>query len=78
MENIAADDIKAFIDRVERMESDKDNIMADIKELYLEVKAKGYDTKIIKKIVSIRKKNAQELKEEEELLHIYMHAIGMV
>lgn len=74
---VAGDHLKSLVDRIERLEEDKANIAADIKDVYAQAKADGFDTKIIRKIVSLRKKEDHERKEEEELLDLYKHALGM-
>ena len=73
-----ADRLKSFIERVERLEEDKAGIAADIKEVYSEAKGEGFDTKTIRKIVAIRKKDQEKHEEEEALLETYMHALGMI
>lgn len=76
-ESVAADQLKAFIERIERLEEEKTGIASDIKDIYAEAKGTGFDTKAIRKIVSIRKKDHQERKEEEAILELYMQALGM-
>lgn len=73
---IAAEALRQFIDRIERLEEEKKNLGADIKDVYAQVKSQGFDTKIVRKIVSLRKKDRQEREEEEELLTLYLAAIG--
>ena len=70
--------LKAFVDRVERLEEEKKVIAEDIKDVYGEAKATGFDAKILRKIVSLRKSNIEKRREENELLDLYMSAIGMV
>lgn len=67
----------AFIERIEREESEKQNIADGIKEIYLEARGVGYDAKIIKKLVALRKKSADARAEEAELLRLYGDAIQM-
>lgn len=69
--------IKAFIERVERMEEEKKAIAEDIKDVYAEAKATGFEPKILRKIVSMRKQNAEKRREEQELTDLYCAAIGM-
>ena len=69
--------IQAYIDRVERLEEDKKAIMEDIKEVFGEAKGEGFDTKAIKKIIKLRKKDAGDRAEEESILETYMASIGM-
>lgn len=77
-ETVAQDQLRAFIERIERMEEEKAGIAADIKEIYAEAKATGFDTKTLRKIVNIRKQDANERAESEALLRLYMNALGMI
>jgi uncharacterized protein (UPF0335 family) len=77
-ETIAHDQIRAFIERIERMEEEKAAIGSDIKEIYAEAKGNGFDTKILRKIVNIRKIDVNERAESEALLETYMRALGMI
>lgn len=74
---VAADQLRAFIERIERLEEEKKVFADDIKDVYGEAKANGYDVKILKKIVSLRKMQPHERSEEEAVLDLYMHALGM-
>jgi uncharacterized protein (UPF0335 family) len=76
-ESIAADQLKSFIERIERLEEEKAGIAGDIKEIYAEAKSNGFDTKVIRKIISIRKKDYAERQEEEAILELYLQALGM-
>jgi uncharacterized protein (UPF0335 family) len=75
--SIAADDLKALIERIERLEEEKAALASDIRDVYSEAKAKGFDTKILRKIVGIRKKDHAERQEEEAILDLYLTALGM-
>lgn len=75
--SVAQDQIRAFVERVERLEEEKAALVSDIKEIYSEAKGNGFDTKILRKIVSIRKMDANERQEQEALLELYMSALGM-
>ncbi len=77
-DSVAQDQLRAFIERIERMEEEKASIAADIKEIYAEAKGNGFDTKILRKIVSIRKMDANERMEQEALLELYLSALGMI
>ncbi len=70
--------IKSIVERIEQLEDEKALIAQDIKEVYLEAKGNGFDPKIIKKIVALRKQDAQKLKEEQALIATYMDALGML
>lgn len=69
--------LKAFIERIERLEEEKKAIADDIKEVYAEAKGNGYDVKIMRKVVSIRKQDDNKRREEEEILDLYLSAIGI-
>lgn len=69
--------LKSFIERVERLEEEKGAIAEDVKDVYGEAKATGFDPKIMRKIVSLRKQNLEKRREESELVELYMSAIGM-
>ena len=71
------DEVMQYINRIEKLEEEKKATSEDIKSVYLEVKSTGYDPKIIRKLVSIRRKTKEERQEEEALLDLYMTAIGM-
>ena len=72
---IAGDRLKSFIERIERLEEEKRVLAEDIKEVYAEAKGTGFDTKIIRQIIRIRKRDRDELDEEESLLEVYMRAL---
>ena len=71
------DEVLQYISRIEKLEEEKKATSEDIKEVYSELKSNGYDAKIIRKLVSIRRKTKEERQEEETLLELYMNAIGM-
>ena len=72
----APEQLKQFVARIERLEEDKASIAADIKEVYAEAKSFGYDTKVLRKVIGIRKQDHQEREEQEALLEIYLNAVG--
>ncbi len=74
---VAADQLRAFVERVERLEEEKKVIADDIKDVYAEAKGNGFDVKILRKVVSLRKKQPHEREEEEAVLDLYLHALGM-
>jgi uncharacterized protein (UPF0335 family) len=76
-QTIAAGQLRAFIERIERLEEEKQTISDDIKEVYAEAKGTGFDTKAIRTIIRLRKKDANERQEEEAMLDLYMAALGM-
>ena len=75
---VARDQLRAFIERIERLEEEKKTIADDIKDVYGEAKSMGFDTKILKKVIALRKKDEQERMEEDLILDTYLQALGMV
>jgi uncharacterized protein (UPF0335 family) len=75
--SVAADELKAIIERIERLEEEKASLASDIKDVYAEAKANGFDTKVLRKIVALRKKDHAERKEEEAIMELYLEALGM-
>ena len=71
------DRLKSFIERIERLEEEKSNIIADIKEVYSEARGLGYDPKIMRKVLIIRKMDIDERLEQEALLDTYRNALGI-
>lgn len=74
---IAAGQLRAFIERIERLEEEKSAIGGDIKEVYAELKGSGFDPKIVRILIRLRKKEDHERQEEEAMLQLYMDALGM-
>lgn len=74
---VAGARLKSFIERVERLEEEKSGIADDIKDVYAEAKGVGFDTKTMRKIISLRKLDHEKRREAEELLELYKAAIGM-
>ncbi len=70
--------LKAFVERIERLEEEKKALAEDIKEIYAEAKGVGFDVKILRKVVTLRKMDTEKRREEEELLELYKSAIGLV
>lgn len=68
--------LKSFLERIERLEAEKSELMADIKEVYAEAKSMGFDTKVLRKVVSLRKIDRAERQEQEALLELYLEAVG--
>ena len=73
---ISSERLKSFIKRIEKLEEDKAAVMEDIKDVYAEAKGTGFDVKIIRQIIRLRKVKVEERREMEELLELYMAAIG--
>ena len=76
-ESVAQDQLRAFVERIERMEEEKQAIADDIKEIYAEAKGNGFDIKVLRQIIRIRKQDHNERMEQEALLDLYMSALGM-
>lgn len=74
---VAGKRLKAFIERVERLEQEKSELADDIKDIYAEAKGVGFDTKTIRKIIRLRKMDVEKRREEDELLELYKAAIGL-
>jgi len=76
-EAIAKDQLRAFVERVERMEEEKSAIATDIREIYAEAKGNGFDTKVLRQVVKIRKQDRSEYMEQQSILDLYLSALGM-
>jgi uncharacterized protein (UPF0335 family) len=76
--NVTADELRQFIERYEQLESEKKDVTNSQKELMAEAKGRGYDTKVMKKIIAIRKRKADAIAEEEAVLEMYKAALGMI
>ena len=74
---VAADELRQFVERFENLEIEKRNIVDQQKEVMAEAKSRGYDTKIMRKLFVLRKRDLQDLAEEEAILSIYRSALGM-
>ena len=75
--NVTADELRQFIERFERLESEKKDVSEQQKELMAEAKGRGYDTKVMRKVIALRKRKPDDIAEEEAILEIYKAAIGM-
>lgn len=73
---IAADRLRSFIERIERLEEEKAAIASDVKDVYAEAKGEGYDSKILRQVIRIRKMDRADRQEQEALLELYLSAIG--
>lgn len=74
---VTAEELRSFIERIERLAAEKADIMDQSKEVFAEAKGRGYDTKVMKKIVSIRKRNRDDIDNENAITQMYMEALGM-
>ena len=75
--NVTADELRQFVERFEQLESEKKDVTEQQKELMAEAKGRGYDTKVLKKIIALRKRKADDIAEEESILDLYKQALGM-
>lgn len=75
--NAAGKRLRAFVERIESLEEEVKSLNDDKRDVYAEAKGDGFDTKVIRKIITRRKKDAAEIAEEEAILDIYLHALGM-
>lgn len=76
-EAIAADQLRAFVERIERLEEEKAALTNDVREVYAEAKSSGFDPKILRQIVRLRKMDRNDYQEQEALLDLYKAALGM-
>ncbi len=74
---IAADQLQSLVQRVERLEEEKANLLADIREVYAEAKSQGFDVKIMRQLIRLRKMEEHDYIEQEEILELYKRALGM-
>jgi uncharacterized protein (UPF0335 family) len=75
---VAADQLRSIVERIERLEEEKKALSEDIKDVYSEAKGNGFDVKVLRKIISMRKRDRAELDEEETILELYLRALGML
>lgn len=78
LQKSAQDQLRQYIEQIERLEEEKKALAGDIKEKFLEAKANGFDVKAMRKIIQMRKKSQTERDEEEGILEVYLHALGML
>ncbi|HVY56774.1 MAG TPA: DUF2312 domain-containing protein [Xanthobacteraceae bacterium] len=74
----AKDQLKAFVERIERLEEEKKAIADDIRDVYAEAKGNGYDVKALRAVIRLRKQDKDERQEQEAILETYLHALGMI
>jgi uncharacterized protein (UPF0335 family) len=75
--NIAGDRLRSIVDRIERLEEERKALGSDIKDIYAEAKSAGFDIKVLRQLIRIRKQEPAEIEEQETLLDVYRRAIGM-
>jgi len=78
LEGSARQQLRVFIERIERLEEEKAALSADIREVYLEAKGTGFDPKVLRQVVRMRKQDVSEREEQEAVLEVYLHALGML
>ena len=76
--NVTAEELRQLIERWERLQAEKQEVTDQQKEVMAEAKGRGYDTKVMKKVIALRKRNRVDIAEEEAVLEMYMAALGMV
>jgi uncharacterized protein (UPF0335 family) len=76
-EQVSKDQLKAFVERVERLEEEKKELSDDIKDVFLEAKGNGFDVKALRAVIKLRKKDREVLAEEKAFLDLYLSALGM-
>ena len=74
---VTADELRQFIERVERLEQEKKDLAEQVKEVMAEAKGRGYDTKVMRKVIALRKRDQNDIAEEEAVLEMYKEALGM-
>lgn len=74
----SGEQLRALVSKIEKLEEEKAEVAEYIREAYAQAKGQGFDVKILRKVIQIRKKDAEKLQEEEEILDLYKHALGMV
>jgi uncharacterized protein (UPF0335 family) len=74
---IAADRLRSLVDRIERLEEERKALGGDIKDIYAEAKSAGFDVKVLRQLISIRRKEPAEVEEQQSLLDVYRRALGM-
>ena len=75
--DVTAERLKSFIERIERLEEEKAGLAADIRDVFAEAKGTGFDTKVMRQIIKLRKMETQDRREQEELIDLYMSKLGM-
>ena len=74
---VAADRLRSLVERIERLEEERKALGSDIKDIYAEAKSAGFDVKVLRQLIRIRKQEAAEVEEQESLLDVYRRALGM-
>jgi len=74
---VTANELRQFVERIERLDAEKKDLAEQQKEVMAEAKARGYDTKVMRKVIALRKRDADDIAEEEAVLEMYKEALGM-
>ena len=74
---VTADELRQFVERIERLEQEKKDLADQVKEVMAEAKGRGYDTKVMRKVIALRKRDQNDIAEEEAVLEMYKEALGM-
>jgi uncharacterized protein (UPF0335 family) len=73
---LAAERLRSFVQRIERLEEDRAALAQDLREVYAEAKGEGFDTKVLRKLIGLRRRDPRQRREEDELLELYLSALG--
>jgi uncharacterized protein (UPF0335 family) len=76
-DGVASDRLRSIVDRIERLDQERTNLAADIKDIYAEAKSAGFDVKVLRQLIALRKKDDAEVEEMETLLDVYKRSLGM-
>ncbi|MCX7560100.1 DUF2312 domain-containing protein [Sulfitobacter sp. F26204] len=74
---VTANELRQFVERIERLDAEKKDLAEQQKEVMAEAKARGYDTKVLRKVIALRKRDADDIAEEEAVMEMYKEALGM-
>ena len=74
---VTANELRQFVERIERLDAEKKDLAEQQKEVMAEAKSRGYDTKVLRKVIALRKREADDIAEEEAVLEMYKEALGM-
>ena len=74
---VAVERLRSLVERIERMEEERKNVSSDIRDIYVEAKSAGFDVKVLRKLIALRRQEPADVEEQETLLDVYRHALGM-
>ena len=75
--NVAADRLRSLVERIERLGEERKALSSDIRDIFTEAKSSGFDVKVLRQLIALRAKDAEEVQEQEAVLNVYRHALGM-